>query len=62
MSIIMVLFRTLLFYVVIAIVYRFMGKRELTSRKIMIDLLPKNFYLKRIKTKKEIKLIEKELS
>lgn len=37
-------------------------KRELTSRKIMIDLLPKNFYLKRIKTKKEIKLIEKELS
>lgn len=37
-------------------------KRELTSRKIMIDLLPKNFYLKRIKTKKEIRLIEKELS
>lgn len=37
-------------------------KRELASRKIMIDLLPKNFYLKKFKTKKEIKLIEKELS
>lgn len=37
-------------------------KRELTSRQIMIKLLPKNFYLKKLKTKKEIKLIEKELS
>lgn len=37
-------------------------KRELTSRQIMLKLLPKNFYLKRFKTKKEIKLIEKELS
>lgn len=37
-------------------------KRELTSRKIMINLLPKNFYLKRYITKKEIKLIENELN
>ena len=35
MSIIMVLFRTLLFYVVIAIVYRFMGKREVGELSIM---------------------------
>ena len=36
-------------------------KRELTSRKIMIDLLPKNYRLKKYKTKKEIKMIEKEI-
>ena len=36
-------------------------KRELTSRKIMIDLLPKNFYLKKLKIKKEINMIEREL-
>ena len=35
MSIIMVLFRTLLFYVVIALVYRFMGKREVGELSIM---------------------------
>ncbi|MBO5414859.1 MAG: SAM-dependent methyltransferase [Bacilli bacterium] len=35
--------------------------RELNSRKIMIDLLPKNFRVKKYKTKKEIKMIEKEL-
>lgn len=35
--------------------------RELTSRKIMIDLLPKSFRVKKYKTKKEIKMIEKEL-
>lgn len=36
-------------------------KRELTSRQIMLKLLPKNFYMKRIKVKNEINLIEKEL-
>lgn len=36
--------------------------RELTSRKIMIDLLPKNYRLKKYLTKKEITMIEKELS
>lgn len=36
-------------------------KRELTSRKIMIDLLPKNYRLKKYKTKKEIKMIEEEI-
>lgn len=35
--------------------------RELTSRKIMIELLPKNYRLKKYKTKYEIKLIKKEL-
>ena len=35
--------------------------RELTSRKIMIDLLPKNYRLKKYLTKKEITMIEKEL-
>ncbi len=35
MNIIMVLFRTLLFYVVIALVYRFMGKREVGELSIM---------------------------
>lgn len=36
-------------------------KRELTSRKIMIDLLPKNYRVKKYKTKKEIKMIEEEI-
>ena len=36
--------------------------RELTSRKIMIDLLPKNYRLKKYLIKKEITMIEKELS
>ena len=35
--------------------------RELNSRKIMIDLLPKNFRVKKYRTKKEIKMIAKEL-
>ena len=35
--------------------------RELNSRKIMIDLLPKNFRMKKYKTKQEIKMIEKEI-
>ena len=37
-------------------------ERELTSRKIMIDLLPKNYRLKKYLIKKEINMIEKELS
>ena len=37
-------------------------ERELTSRKIMIDLLPKNYRLKKYLIKKEITMIEKELS
>lgn len=36
-------------------------KRELTSRKIMMDLLPKNYRVKKYKTKKEIKMIEEEI-
>lgn len=35
MNIIIVLFRTLLFYVIIALVYRFMGKREVGELSIM---------------------------
>ena len=35
--------------------------RELNSRKIMIELLPKNFRMKKYKTKQEIKMIEKEI-
>jgi uncharacterized membrane protein YcaP (DUF421 family) len=38
MEIIIVLFRTLLFYVIIALVYRFMGKREVGELSIM-DLI-----------------------
>ena len=36
-------------------------KRELKSREIMLEFLPKRFYLKRYEVKQEIKLIEKEL-
>ena len=36
-------------------------KRELASRKIMIDLLPKNYRMKKFQVRREIKLIEKEL-
>ncbi len=36
--------------------------RELTSRIITLKLLPKNYRLKKYKTKKEIKIIKKELS
>lgn len=36
-------------------------KRELTSRKILLQVLPKNFLWKRFITKQEIKMIEKEL-
>lgn len=36
-------------------------QKELTSRKILMDLLPRNYRLKRYITKKEIKMIEKEL-
>lgn len=35
--------------------------RELLQRNIILKLLPKNFYLKRYKVKKEIKWIESEL-
>ncbi len=35
--------------------------RELKTRELMLSLLPKNFYLKRLKIKKEIKLIKEEL-
>lgn len=35
MNIIIVLFRTLLFYIIIAVVYRFMGKREVGELSIM---------------------------
>ena len=35
--------------------------RELASRKIMLDLLPKNYRVKKYQTKKEIKMIENEL-
>lgn len=38
MDILIVLFRTLLFYVIIAVVYRFMGKREIGELSIM-DLI-----------------------
>lgn len=36
-------------------------KREVISRKILIDVLPKSYWLKRVITKREIKMIEKEL-
>ncbi len=36
-------------------------KNEVTSRKILIQILPKNYKLKKYITKKEIKNIEKEL-
>lgn len=36
-------------------------KRELISRKILLQVLPKNFIWKRFITKQEIKMLEKEL-
>lgn len=36
-------------------------KRELMSRKILLQVLPKNFIWKRFITKQEIKMLEKEL-
>lgn len=36
-------------------------ERELKSREILLTLLPKNFYLKRFTTKKEIKMIKNEI-
>ncbi len=36
-------------------------KKEMISRKILIDILPKNYWLKKYITKQEIKMIEKEL-
>ena len=35
--------------------------REMKSREILLTLLPKNFYYKRYITKKEIKMIQKEI-
>ena len=37
-------------------------KRELMSRKILLQVLPKNFIWKRFITKQEIKMLEKELN
>lgn len=37
-------------------------KKEMISRKILIDVLPKNYWFKKFITKKEIKMIEKELN
>lgn len=36
-------------------------QRELTSRKILMDILPKNYRMKKYLTKKEMNMIEKEL-
>ena len=36
-------------------------KRELKSREILLDILPKNYRLKKYQTKQEIKMIKKEL-
>lgn len=36
-------------------------KKELKSREILLDLLPKNYRLKRFQLKKEIDMIEKEI-
>ena len=36
-------------------------QKELVSRKILLNMLPRNYRLKRLITKKEIKMIEKEL-
>lgn len=36
--------------------------KELASRKIILNILPKNYRLKRFITKREIKLLEKELN
>lgn len=36
-------------------------QRELTSRKILIDILPKNYRMKKCLTKKEISMIENEI-
>ena len=36
--------------------------RELLSRKILLQVLPKNYIYKKLVTKKEIKMLEKELS
>ncbi len=35
--------------------------RELKSREILLTMLPKNYYLKRRQTKKEIEMIQKEI-
>ena len=35
--------------------------REQKSREILLDILPKNYYLKRFQIKKEIKLLQEEL-
>lgn len=37
-------------------------KKEAISRKILVDVLPRNYWLKKIITKREIKMIEEELS
>lgn len=37
-------------------------ERELKSREILIEVLPKNYHLKKFITKKEINMIKKELS
>lgn len=36
-------------------------KKEMISRKILLEVLPKNYWFKKFITKKEIKMIEKEL-
>jgi tRNA (adenine22-N1)-methyltransferase len=36
-------------------------EREKKSREILLQLLPKNYYLKRYKTKNEIKMIKNEI-
>lgn len=36
-------------------------KRELLSREILLKILPKNYWMKRFTTKKEMKMIESEL-
>ena len=36
-------------------------KREITTREIVLSLLPRNFYLKRIQLKREIQMIKSEL-
>ena len=36
-------------------------EREMKSREILLQLLPKSYYLKRYKTKNEIKMIKNEI-
>ena len=36
--------------------------RELKSREILLSMLPKNYYLKRLQVKKEIAMIQKEIT